>query len=168
MRCISYSSVSLLHFRLTRSWTWTFFMPTIRTRTQIAVTTPFVNRSLWVLTRKVETTGTTSLGFVTKTLSIFAFSLRPPARLHSLGDVTLRATSGLPKPIVHTRRARTTPVEFHIAGAAQARSLYETENGSSASSLLPEFQFSIHSITESYARASATNAIHAYVGLTVH
>jgi len=36
---------------------------------------------------------------------------------------------------------------------------------SSTSSLLPELQFSIHSITGSYAHAAATSA---YVGLTVH
>jgi len=39
---------------------------------------------------------------------------------------------------------------------------------SSIPSLLPEHHFSLRSITESYARASTSNAIHAYIGLTVH
>jgi len=41
-------------------------------------------------------------------------------------------------------------------GTAKARSLSETEKGGSISSLLPEHHFSLRSITESYARVSAT------------
>ena len=52
-----------------------------------------------------------------------------------------------------------------IAWRSQGWEPFRDREESSTSSLLPELQFSIHSITGSYARTAATSA---YIGLTVH
>jgi len=58
-----------------------------------------------------------------------------------------------------------TPAEFLLAWRSQGWEPLREREESSTSSLLPELQFSIHSITGSYARTAATSA---YIGLTVH
>jgi len=60
---------------------------------------------------------------------------------------------------------RHTPAEFLLAWCNQGWEPFWDREESSTSSLLSELQFSIHSITGSYARAAATSAS---ISLTVH
>ena len=82
-----------------------------------------------------------------------AYSLRPHARSPPAGDTWVHFI-----PIVHTCRVPPCMVQSRLGAIPrQKRELYLL--------LVSELQFSIHSITGSYARTAATSA---YVGLTVH
>ena len=55
--------------------------------------------------------------------------------------------------------------EFLLAWRSHGWEPFRDREESSTASLLPELQFSIYSITRSYARTAATSA---HIGLTVH